>query len=756
MSQLQPTACILCSENCGLEVAVEGRQITKIRGDKAHPHSHGYVCNKASRLNSYQNHADRLTQPLRRREDGSFEAVSWDVAIAGIAAELTRIKDQHSGKAIAFYGGGGQGNHLPGVYASSVRAALETPFVYSALAQEKTGDFWVNGRLFGKQTCHVVPDVENAEFALFLGTNPWQSHGFPRARATLKALKADPDRTMVVVDPRVTGTAKMADIHLQVRPGHDADLVAAILGVIVQDDLVDKAFIAEHCRDAEPVLTTFAGYDVAKGCARAGLDEAVVRDVAHRLAGAKSATIRADLGIQQSRNSTLNSYLEKLLFLLTGNLGKRGGNNFHSFLLPLIGHSRDPGDGVELSAITAMRPISKLYPPNILPAEIDTDDPRRIRAVIVDSANPVRSGADTQAYVEAFSKLELLVAVDVALSETAALAHWVLPASSQFEKPEATFFNLSFPANHFHLRRPVMAPTDGTLPEPEIYRRLAVALGAIPARFPVLERVAAQHWKRPGLKLLPAALKATLAAKPKLASQLPLVLYATLGKAMPENVRSSAVLWGAAQLYAVKHEAAVRRAGIKDGPGGLGESLFRAIVDGDRGVILSEHRYEDTWSFMRTPDRKVRLAIAELLNEVNGLANAKDDVDPDFPFVLQAGERRAWNANTIFRDPTWRPKDPDGALRIHPDDAARLGVEDGGKVAVKTRKGAVVATAQLTDQLLPGLITLPHGYGLQHPDEAGNRVQTGASINDLTDAAWADPLTKTPFHKNVPAQIEAL
>lgn len=237
----RPTACILCSENCGLEVAVDDGHFTAIRGDKQHPESRGYLCNKATKLDHYQNHGDRLSTPLRRNEAGELVPASWDEAITDIAARLARIRDEHSGHAIACYGGGGQGNHLGGVYASALRSALGTPFLYSALAQEKTGDFWVNGRLFGKQTCHVVADVERADFVLFLGTNPYQSHGFPRARAVLKDLKRDPKRTMVVVDPRRTETAELADVHLQVQPGGDASLMSGLLAVLVQEDLVDHA-----------------------------------------------------------------------------------------------------------------------------------------------------------------------------------------------------------------------------------------------------------------------------------------------------------------------------------------------------------------------------------------------------------------------------------------------------------------------------------------------------------------------------------
>ena len=751
MTDWKPTACILCSENCGLEVKLDGRRLASIRGDKAHPESQGYLCNKAGRLDHYQNHADRLSSPLRRLPDGSFEEVTWEDAIAEIAATLGGIRESHGGRAIGYYGGGGQGNHLPGVYASAFRAAIGTPWVYSALSQEKTGDFWVNGKLFGRQTCHVTADIEHAEVVLFLGTNPWQSHGFPRARTVLKALAADPERTMIVVDPRKTKTAKLADMHLPVRPGADAFLLSAMLGVIVQEELADQAFLTAHTSGWPAIQATFGSVDIDAFSARAGIDAEVTRSVARRLATASSACVRADLGIQQSLHSTLNSYLEKLLFLVTGNLGKEGTHGFHTFLVPLIGHSPEPGsEGAVVTPVTGMPAISKLFPPNVLPAEIDTDHPERMRALIVDSANPVRSGADSKAYRKAFARLDLLVCIDVALTETAQLADWVLPASSQFEKAEATFFNLSFPHNSFHLRAPLLTPEPGTLPEPEIYRRLTVAMGLLPERFPVLEAAVALHRAAPSLRALPLGIKAALATHPEWAPLLPLILYATLGKALPAEKRSAAVLWGAAQVYASKHTEAVKRAGIT---GNLGEALFSRILDGEHGVILSEHTWEDTWSFMRTADRRVALAIPRLLDEVRALPQEPSHIDAEFPFVLQAGERRMWNANTIFRDPTWRGTDPDGALHVHPDDASKLGIEQGATVTVQTRGGQADVVVAITDTVQPGVLGLPHGYGLDHPDASGERVRTGAGVNELTSAAWCDPWTRTPLHKHVPARL---
>ena len=185
----QPTACILCECNCGIEVQLEGRRLARIRGDKAHPASQGYTCNKAMRLDHYQNGRDRLTSPLRRRSDGSYEEIDWDTAIAEVAERLSAVRDAHGGETIFYYGGGGQGNHLGGAYSRALLAALGARYRSSALAQEKMGEGWVDGHLYGG---HTRGDFEHAEVAVFIGKNPWQSQSLPRARVTLRELAQGP------------------------------------------------------------------------------------------------------------------------------------------------------------------------------------------------------------------------------------------------------------------------------------------------------------------------------------------------------------------------------------------------------------------------------------------------------------------------------------------------------------------------------------------------------------------------------------
>ena len=278
-SEWKSTACILCTLNCGVKVQLneQGTEIVRTKGDENHPASQGYLCNKASRLNFYQNRDDRLLSPMKRNADGGYDAIDWDTAIAEIASKLGGIRDQHGGDKIFYYGGGGQGNHLPGVYGGTTLSTLGVQYRSNALAQEKTGEFWVAQRMLGGYS-HA--DFEHAQVVIFLGKNPWQSHGFHRARAEIRNMAKDPNRTLIVLDPKRTETADLADIHLPVKVGRDAWLLAGLVAVIVQENLQDDAWIAEHTIGVEAVVEVFQNVDIADCAAKSGIDEAIIRSTA--------------------------------------------------------------------------------------------------------------------------------------------------------------------------------------------------------------------------------------------------------------------------------------------------------------------------------------------------------------------------------------------------------------------------------------------------------------------------------------------
>lgn len=753
-SDWAPTACILCECNCGLEISLggpDGRRFEKIRGDKRHPGSKGYTCEKPLRLDRYQNgRAERVLRPLRRREDGGYEEIDWDTAITEISAHLQAIGAEHGGESIFYYGGGGQGNHLGGAHARATMAAYGARYRSSALAQEKTGEFWINACMLGAAV--VRADFAEAEVGVFVGKNPWQSHGFPHARPTLRELSRDPERALIVIDPRRTETAELADFHLQVKPGRDAWLLAAMVAVIVQEGLDDRAWLDEHAVGVDEIRDVFGPLDVPAWCGIAGVDEQLVRSAVRRIAGARGVAFFEDLGVQMNRNSTLVSYLEKLVWLLTGHFAEPGSAYIPAPLVPLAAARKNTNLDAVVTPVTGSPVIGGLVACNVIAEEILTDHPKRFRAMIVESANPAHSLADSRRMREALDALALVVVIDVAMTETARRADYVLPAPTQFEKYEATFFNFEFPRNVFQLRPPILPAPDGPLPEAEIHARLVEAAGVLDPD--LVARLA--EAARTGREAFTVAYLEASMADPRVGPLAPVLLYRTLGPTLPGNAAGAAVLWGAAQLTAAANPAGVAAAGHPSG-----DALFDAILDTPTGVVFCDDSADPAaavWSRVRTPDGRVRLAVPEMLAEFETLVAAEPPgPSADWPFVLSAGERRSFTANTIIRDPEWRRRDAEGALRISPADAERLGVAAGDLVAVETPRGRATVTVSLDDARQDGHVSLPNGLGLDHlepaEDGASDRVVTGVAPNELTSSFARDPFAGTPWHKFVPARL---
>ncbi len=823
-AQWGKTACILCECNCGLEVQVADRKLVKIRGDKEHPNSAGYTCEKPLRLDKYQNGPHRIDTPLRRRADGSYEEIDWDTATSEIAAKLTAVRDTHGGDKIFFYGGGGQGNHLGGAYGRGLMHALGATFMSNALAQEKTGEGWVDSELYGN---HTTGDFEHSQVAVFIGKNPWQSHGIARARPVLREIAKDPDRTMIVIDPRKSETAEIADIHLRIKPGTDAWCVSALLATLVAEDLIDHEWLQHHATGVEDVLAALRRIDISDYSRRCGVPEELIRTAARTIGAATSMATYEDLGVQQSPNSTLVSYLNKLLWILTGNFAKPGGVHIHSWAFPLAGtwhavpsqqhqvalprarrimgvaamrigarplrralatlaqgersgraaaafskatlraffsavsvpaaqHMADTlgmQNAPAVSPVTGAKIISGLMPATAITDEILTEHPDRFRAMWVDSSNPVHSLADSARMRAAFKALELTVVVDVAFTETARCADYVLPASSQFEKWEASFFTLHFPHNTFQLRAPLMDPLPGTRPEAEIYTAIIDKLGVVEQRL-LDDLTGAAHAGREAFAL---AFFSTVQARPELAGILPHLLYKTLGQTMPDGRAATALVWGIAHLSAISQPDAVARAGFTARGFAQGEQLFDAFTTQHQGVMFTEDRYEDAWNYIQHNDKRIHARIPVLLDELALI----DSIEPrfttdEFPFTLSAGERRSFTANVIIRNPEWRRRDKAGALRLSPQDAERLGVDPGTTVRVVTESGSAEASVEISDMMQPGHISLPNGFGLHYPDDAGTESLVGVAPNALTSISRRDKFFGTPWHKNVPARIQVL
>jgi len=396
MSAWKPSACILCECNCGIEVELggdDGRHLVKIRGDKTHPSSRGYACEKAHRLDHYQHGRDRILSPLRRRSDGTFEEIDWDTAIREVAARLASVRDTHGGDSIFYYGGGGQGNHLPGAYATATRRALESRYRSSALAQEKTGEFWVSDRTFGSST---RADFEHCDVALFIGKNPWHSHSIPRARVTLKEIAKDPARTLIVIDPRRTETAELADIHCgATRNGRLAprrDFGSA------RRRRPDRSRISRGAR---------GGRRACDRSASRGSDRKVLRDVRDRRGarsshGARPRRRGSAVHVRRSRRADEPRLDARQLSPSLAHRAHGKHRSQRDALHPDDARSVHRRRVGRTTPVAGAPIVAGLVPCNVIADEILTDHPKRYRAMIVEAATRRIRWPTRNAYAKRF------------------------------------------------------------------------------------------------------------------------------------------------------------------------------------------------------------------------------------------------------------------------------------------------------------------------------------------------------------------
>ncbi|WP_054032811.1 molybdopterin-containing oxidoreductase family protein [Desulfatitalea tepidiphila] len=744
MSQWHKTGCVLCAQNCGLEIRVENGRMVQVRPDKENPRSQGYACRKGLNVIYHQYPADRLTEPLKRHGK-DFQPISWDQAIDEIAERLQALVDRHGPRCLAFMGFGSQGGHLEGAFGVSILRALGSQYLYTSAGQEFSGIFWVNGRMIGKQYLTPIPDEHESEMMVAWGWNGMQSHQIPRAPLVLKGFSKDPDRLLVVIDPRRSETAAIADIHLAVRPGTDALLAKAMIAIIVQEGWENQTYIRDHVAGWETVRPWFERFDARAAVAVCELDFEAVHRLC-RLMTTRRWAMHPDLGIYMGRRSTLNSYMINILAAICGGFAKRGGNVIPGMVMPLGRHADDRDPKNWRTMATDMPPVAAgSFPPAVMPEEILSDHPERLRAVYVSSCNPLRAYPDTTAYERAFAQLDLLVVNDIVMSETARLAHYVLPCRTFYESWDGTFFPLTFPEVYFQLRRPIVQPPERCLEASQIFTRLADRLDLIPDIPPEVRAAASGDRMAFGARLMAWAAK-----EPRALAAMPFVLAKTLGEQWDSAAK--AALWGILMTApkALRENAA--RAGFEKTPE-QGDRIFQALLDNPQGMWVGRVDPAQNMADLKTPSGKIEVVIPELADQAQALnaeSEAEDlELPPEFPLILNAGRHTRFNANTLMRNPEWNRGKRACTVAVHADDAARMELSDGQQVRVTTAAGSSVGELEISDQVRPGTVLIPHGFGLLYGDET-----YGINVNRLTKNTHRDPLG-TPLHRFVPCRVEA-
>jgi anaerobic selenocysteine-containing dehydrogenase len=744
------TACVLCGNTCGLEVQVENNRIVKVRPDKDNPNSEGYACRKGTSIAFHQHNADRVLYPLKKVGD-KFERVSWGQAIGEISEKLKSILEQHGPRSLASLVGGGEfgygGYGIP--YCVRLVRRLGSRYNYSAANQEFAGRYWAHGLTLGNQGMGLGADFEHSDMLLLVGKNPLMAHHFPQARRRLMKMSKDPERLLVVVDPRLSETAKIADIHLAICPGTDALLMKSMIAIILNEGIHNQEFIDKYASGFNEILPWFADFDVKAALKVCELDYAQVLRVCREFATRRSC-LMDDLGILMGRHSALISYLIVVLLTICGRISVPGGNL-------LVGGGRDESDTNDprlwRTLITDIPAINGMFPPNVLPEEIMNDRTDRIRAVLNFAANPLRSYADTTAYENAFSQLDLLVVAEIVMSETAALAHYVLPSKTAYESWSGTPGSGSSEVYGW-MRRPVLEAEGEQKEAGEIFTLLADAMGLIPKLPESLYQVA----RSGNIREYRDVFMDYLTANPESGRVMQFIAAKTMGNAI-----GSAHLSGLfttlllPRSQASQEEAA--RAGFAVGPD-QGLEIYQAIIDhidDQKGVLVGIRSPSNPYkNIERLPTKNGRIQlynsqVDDWIMKINPVDEEKQlKANERFPLILMAGRHMDMNANTMMRDPTWNAGRRACTLAMNPADAERFGFADRQTVKIITEAGEETIELEVTTDTRKGQVIIPHGFGLVY-----NGVKYGANVNRLTKNTNRD-FVGTPIHRYVRCRVEAL
>ncbi|WP_232383192.1 molybdopterin-containing oxidoreductase family protein [Actinomadura violacea] len=710
------TYCRICEPLCGLEATVEDGTVVRIRPDKEHPLSKGFACPKGIAMAEVQNDPDRVLHPLRRRPDGEFERVSWDEALGGITARLNALRREHGGSSIGWYfGNPATFSYSHPLWLNGFMAALKSPHLYSAGSQDVNNRFAASALLYGAPVLVPIPDLKRTDLLLMLGANPLVSHGSlitaPRIREDLSAIVARGGR-VVVADPRRTETARAYE-HLPVRPDGDAWLLLSMLHVIFEEGLQDSAACAGQASGVAELRALADGFPPEETEDRSGVPAAAVRELARDLARAERAVVYGRTGTCLGRHGTLTAFLIDAVTLVTGNLDRPGGAVFGAAPLWLDEILRLSGIatyGRTRSRVGGYPDVLGTFPAGVMAEEITTPGPGRLRALIVSGGNPALSVPGGESLGRALDELDLLVTIDLYVTDTGRKADYVLPATTFLEREDLP---LPFLQNHLTpyvtWTEPVVAPRGEARQEWEVIdalaRRMGIGVGAFP-----LQRLAHRLGVRPSPRSLADALLRT---------------------------------GPAGDWYGLR-----RLLGKRDG------LSLRRLRKSPHGIVLGEHQRTGTLRRrILHKDKRVHLAPPEIAAEVLRLAEAPEPPD-GFPLRLiglrEMRSHNSWmhNAPALMRGGRVQ------AARINPKDAAAHGIEDGAPCRITSPHGSIELTALVTDEMTEGTVAVPHGWGHRGGWRTANAAG-GANVNVLAspDPADLEPLAGMARLNAVPITI---
>ena len=734
--------CPLCEACCGLELKVKAGKVISIRGHEADVFSAGYICPKGVALKDLHEDPDRLRTPLIKR-DGVFVEATWDEAFDEINRRLPPLMAAHGKDSVAVMAGN-PSSHKAGLllYFPRLVRALGTRNVYSASTLDQMPKHLATGLMFGNWLSVAVPDISRSDFVLMLGANPLASNGslwtVPDFKGKAKALQARGGK-LVVVDPRRTETAAMADEHHFIRPGGDVFFLLGLLHTVFAEKLAKPGRLAEHLNGLTEVEAAVAPFDADTVAARCGIGADTIRGLARTLAGTARAAVYGRIGTCTQEYGTLASWLIDVLNAVTGHLDEIGGVLFPKAAAFAANTAGKPGSGKGVatgrhhSRVSHLPEVLGELPATCLAEEIETAGPGQVKAFISIATNPVLSVPNGERLSRALGQLDFMVSLDIYLNETSRHADVILPGPSPLEDMhyDVVFTQFSW-RNHARYSAPVFARANGQHDEWETLARLTAIVQGKGTGTPAADLDDAQF------------------------AQDAQRLFGEHSAAVVEATRG---LKGTERLL----DVALRSGPYGDGFGRKPEGLTLSRVkdmSGARGGIDLGELAPRIPEILRTPSGKVELAPPSLLAD---LARPAADLQRPVPDLVIVGRRDVRSNNSWMHNLPLLAKGPFRCTAlVHPQDAARLGLVDGAIARISSRNAAgqqrIEAQVQLSETMMPGVVSLPHGWGHGQP---GTRLslaaeRPGANLNALLDEQWRDPLSGNAVLSGIPVTMTAL
>lgn len=764
MGEWKKTWCNLCAVTCGLEMEVEDNRIINVRPDPSSPRSNGYCCRKGRSAKYFQENKDRLTYPKKRVGD-HYERISWEQAYREIAEKGKKILEEHGPRSMGIIGGGTYSITTPAATGQPLMKAIGTQYFFNPLGVEFNGDWWSHGRIFGNQGHWLEPDDLHNEVVIFWGSNAYVSHQIPNSKKIIRGFSEDPDKMVIAVDPRLSETARMADLHVMPTMGSDSLFLRALIALILENHWENAEYIAKYVSDWEKTKRWFQNFDIDAALRVCKVPRERAEEFA-RILTTKKWGMHRDLGLYFGRNATTNSYLCILLAIVCGMALVKGGNVMPERII-MLEDSDEYDKKTWRTPVTNRFPVYQIFPEGCVPDEVLGDNEDRIRFMISTLSNPCRSYPDSQRMEEALSHLELFVAIDCVETETTMIADYVLPSTSAYEGTgDFTMFTLNYPEVVYGSRPRITEPLGEAREDCRIFAELAQAMGYLPeipkSLYDAADRVAVDGDR---MRYFFEFFKYIAAGRLKYFDMAASIICLTLGRSIGygKSMSWAALLTSELNKRVImdvepdtkQHPILARMPIFKDFC--TMDAAFEQVDKHPEGYVIA---HSDTEHMMERhvlhKDKKIHTWAPEvekyldtyITPEAEEIALSRDG---EWNMVLSAGNHANGGCNNAMRNPgTYQYRQP-YTLLMNPNDAREMGFEDGETVKLSTNRGSIEIPLEITWETARGYVIMPHFFGLHYQGR-----QIGMHANYLTDNHDLDKLTGNSQWRYTPCRVEAL